>query len=112
MSGIRSTFDHVVRTELAELPLPGRGDTWARFDASRGGLPWTFPSDAWSKVTPMRWRFLPKPVSNRPIPGRPTASGRLDHRAAGRQPDSSPMAGISQGKNRFVRAAASSSGRW
>ena len=33
MSGIRSTFDHVVRTELAELPLPGRGDTWARFDA-------------------------------------------------------------------------------
>ena len=32
MSGIRSTFDHVVRTELAELPLPGRGDTWARFE--------------------------------------------------------------------------------
>ena len=33
MSRFRSTFEHVVRTEAAELPLPGEGDTWARFEA-------------------------------------------------------------------------------
>jgi hypothetical protein len=33
LSGIRSAFEHVVRTSAARLPLPGQGDTWARFDA-------------------------------------------------------------------------------
>jgi hypothetical protein len=33
VSRIRSTFADVVRTEAAHLPLPGEGDTWARFEA-------------------------------------------------------------------------------
>jgi alkylation response protein AidB-like acyl-CoA dehydrogenase len=33
VSRIRSTFEHVVRVEAAQLPLPGEGDTWARFEA-------------------------------------------------------------------------------
>ncbi|MGA2305399.1 MAG: acyl-CoA dehydrogenase [Acidimicrobiales bacterium] len=33
MSRIRSTFEHVVQTSVAALPLPGGGDTWARFEA-------------------------------------------------------------------------------
>ena len=33
MSGIRSAFEHVVRTSAAHLPLPGQGDTWGRFHA-------------------------------------------------------------------------------
>jgi alkylation response protein AidB-like acyl-CoA dehydrogenase len=33
VSRIRSTFEAVVRTEAAHLPLPGEGDTWGRFEA-------------------------------------------------------------------------------
>jgi hypothetical protein len=34
LSGIRSAFEQVVaRTSAAQLPLPGGGDTWARFEA-------------------------------------------------------------------------------
>jgi alkylation response protein AidB-like acyl-CoA dehydrogenase len=33
LSAIRWPFEHVVRTEVAQLPLPGQGDTWTRFDA-------------------------------------------------------------------------------
>jgi alkylation response protein AidB-like acyl-CoA dehydrogenase len=33
LSGIRSAFEHVARTSAAHLPLPGQGDTWARFHA-------------------------------------------------------------------------------
>lgn len=33
MSRILSVFEHVVRTTAAQLPLPGGGDTWARFEA-------------------------------------------------------------------------------
>jgi alkylation response protein AidB-like acyl-CoA dehydrogenase len=32
VSRIRSTFEHVARTQAARLPLPGEGDTWARFE--------------------------------------------------------------------------------
>ena len=33
MSRIRSDFEHVVRTSADRVPLPGGGDTWARFEA-------------------------------------------------------------------------------
>jgi alkylation response protein AidB-like acyl-CoA dehydrogenase len=33
LSRIRSAVEHVVRTSADQTPLPGGGDTWARFDA-------------------------------------------------------------------------------
>jgi alkylation response protein AidB-like acyl-CoA dehydrogenase len=33
VSRIRSGFEHVVRTSADRMPLPGGGDTWARFEA-------------------------------------------------------------------------------
>jgi alkylation response protein AidB-like acyl-CoA dehydrogenase len=33
LSGIRTAFEHVVQTSTNSLPVPGGGDTWARFTA-------------------------------------------------------------------------------
>ena len=95
-------FEHVVRTAAAQLPLPGRGDTWTRFDAlSR----WAAQDLSLGRLVEGHADALAilaeagmEPAASR---GDLRRLGRSICHAVGRRPDSIPMAGISAGQKPF-----------
>jgi len=110
VSRIRSRFEHVVRTEAAQLPLPGEGDTWGRFEALSK---WAAEDLSLGRLVEGHADAIAILAESGMKPAEAGATyGVWAARSVARPLDSRLTAGTCPGRSRFAPGADCSSGRW